>query len=537
MPSQEFSSLPSTRSSRIGTKDIKFSKATDRHMMKFINESDDISPIIANNPALHKRVIIIGGKNVGLKGKLVKIEKRGWCTIDNPQLGEKKVARRFCKLLDGMDVSKVNMYESMTRTPRSHQPPTDIRQEGQSKVSNGEKKAVEVGIMDFERKFEPKAKASFVRQETKKKKSRRVLSHQAGKRKRPTSRSNTCIKERSITFCLPTISGAISGACPSEKFSLDEKQRYYGRKSALNQAHQNHDDVSPEILHPQANDHHFFEPLGSFSHLQPDSRVDIFNKKTGRIMKGENGIKVKDLTNALSNHAEYEPIIRQHPSPQLKATKDNFSYDIVSKISVKNQQSCITGSSTSSRISAPIKPQGKAFKSTSKGHIARVTDGPYRGLNGRVEACVSGSWYIVSNLLENDEFGIDVIVHEKQLQLLPDEAIGMKKQNRVDFVSEDSFDNEESKKKKIEIGDLLEKTNLESIRHRISALNEEKAIIKNCIEVRSAKKTLYFDQNLSDLQGSLNKVDSAILKAQSALKTFLFESSKKNPDSVTTNSA
>lgn len=51
---------------------------------------------------------------------------------------------------------------------------------------------------------------------------------------------------------------------------------------------------------------------GSIRHLPADTKVEIFNRKTGRIMRGDDAILLSDLPAALMDHAEYEPII---PAP------------------------------------------------------------------------------------------------------------------------------------------------------------------------------------------------------------------------------
>jgi hypothetical protein len=50
----------------------------------------------------------------------------------------------------------------------------------------------------------------------------------------------------------------------------------------------------------------------SIRHLPADTKVEIFNRKTGRIMRGDDAILLSDLPAALMDHAEYEPII---PAP------------------------------------------------------------------------------------------------------------------------------------------------------------------------------------------------------------------------------
>eukprot|EP00956_Cyclotella_meneghiniana_P001846 scaffold2028_cov74-Cyclotella_meneghiniana.AAC.6 len=44
-------------------------------------------------------------------------------------------------------------------------------------------------------------------------------------------------------------------------------------------------------------------------HLSPETFVEIFNRRTGRVMRGDEAIALKDLPAALLDHAEYEPIV------------------------------------------------------------------------------------------------------------------------------------------------------------------------------------------------------------------------------------
>jgi hypothetical protein len=46
--------------------------------------------------------------------------------------------------------------------------------------------------------------------------------------------------------------------------------------------------------------------------LSPDTMIEIFNRRTGKIMRGDEAIALLDLPAALMNHAEYEPIVPSH---------------------------------------------------------------------------------------------------------------------------------------------------------------------------------------------------------------------------------
>jgi hypothetical protein len=50
-------------------------------------------------------------------------------------------------------------------------------------------------------------------------------------------------------------------------------------------------------------------PPKSLQHLDPDAKVDILNRKSGRVLSGGNAVAVKDLPTLLKNHASYEPIV------------------------------------------------------------------------------------------------------------------------------------------------------------------------------------------------------------------------------------
>lgn len=48
--------------------------------------------------------------------------------------------------------------------------------------------------------------------------------------------------------------------------------------------------------------------------LPPDMKVDVFDRKTGRVLNGDNSIPLKDLALQLRRHVEYEPLLPNVPS-------------------------------------------------------------------------------------------------------------------------------------------------------------------------------------------------------------------------------
>jgi len=66
----------------------------------------------ANESYLNKVIMIVGGANVGLKGKVMEIGNRAWWTIDHPKMEGKKVHGRQCRLLSSIAASDVQLYEA-----------------------------------------------------------------------------------------------------------------------------------------------------------------------------------------------------------------------------------------------------------------------------------------------------------------------------------------------------------------------------------------------------------------------------------------
>ena len=94
----------------------------------------------------------------------------------------------------------------------------------------------------------------------------------------------------------------------------------------------------------------------------PSDGVEIFNRKTGKIMRGEEAIPLENLAEALQNHSEYEPILRA--STDTRGTYQKAR------------------SSETAFISNNIKPQSKIRESKAKGRTALIVSGPNRGLIG-----------------------------------------------------------------------------------------------------------------------------------------------------------
>ncbi|KAL3808866.1 hypothetical protein ACHAXA_004153 [Cyclostephanos tholiformis] len=138
-------------------------------------------------------------------------------------------------------------------------------------------------------------------------------------------------------------------------------------------------------------------------HLPPDTKIDIFNRRTGKIMKGEDAILLKDLSNELMAHAEYEPII---PPPSSNKSR------ITSRIG---------RSSPNVRVNSGVVPQNRVRASMREGRKVLVIGGEYRGLSGIIDSCIPGGWYLVKDLFRN--VVLNVVLNMRDLALIPENVV------------------------------------------------------------------------------------------------------------------
>jgi hypothetical protein len=76
--------------------------------------------------------------------------------------------------------------------------------------------------------------------------------------------------------------------------------------------------VSQSTSQPVLNPILLQEIPASLHYLPPDTEIEIFNRKTGRIMRGKDAILLKDLSRELMAHSEYEPIVPPRPSSKSR---------------------------------------------------------------------------------------------------------------------------------------------------------------------------------------------------------------------------
>lgn len=111
--------------------------------------------------------------------------------------------------------------------------------------------------------------------------------------------------------------------------------------------------------------------------LDPETKIDIFNRKTGKILTGQDAVRIKNLSHALMRHAEYEPIV---PTGLTAENKANVNSTSPSKPDAREGRSA-----PNVRVSRTVAPQRtRPVVTKRKGEVVTVTDGPYCGYVGEI---------------------------------------------------------------------------------------------------------------------------------------------------------
>eukprot|EP00979_Chaetoceros_neogracilis_P013377 scaffold3806_cov230-Chaetoceros_neogracile.AAC.1 len=163
------------------------------------------------------------------------------------------------------------------------------------------------------------------------------------------------------------------------------------------------ENLLPPILLRRAKDGYCTMPKFLHHLVSSNGRVEIFNRKTGKIMKGEQSVPVKNLVNELQAHSEYEPII--YPgSPRPSSPKSPIYRQ--------------ARSSTTARVSGKVQPQSSLRASKVVGRTVLITGGSHKGQFGLIDSCIPGNWYVISDVYNDDALDLDVVVHSKNLKLV-----------------------------------------------------------------------------------------------------------------------
>ena len=146
-------------------------------------------------------------------------------------------------------------------------------------------------------------------------------------------------------------------------------------------------------------------------HLPLDSTVDIFDRKMGKVLSGRSAVPVRHLAAVLRTHASYEPIVP--PPPIEEAAAEAVAEAARRAVTVRQGRTA-----PNVTVSATVEPQERVRVSANEGREVIVTEGRLRGLVGKIEACLPGGWYVVSDLLGLHEQGVEHVVSSASLDLL-----------------------------------------------------------------------------------------------------------------------
>merc|ERR1712194_181238 len=433
------------------------------------------------DPLLGATAYVYQGVFKGLSGTITLVQLRGWWTIDNPKIN-KKIQCTQCKLVDDgavdMDVIK-KWYAAKEKGSRV--PPIIVRpgleddwKEGggiaKETAASGTLEQTTTGttgrhMSSFKRKI---AGTDFTGNGTWAKRRKEALGVIVN------GGTNAVTAFSNASNIRPVQDGNDDGG--AERLTAPPKRD----NAALNPVlvHQRGNGGHPVGDRDEKNDLLQLLPAG-LHQLSQETKIEIFNRRTGKIMRGDQAVLLSDLPMALVDHAEYEPIV---PPSSRNAS-------ITTRIG---------RSGPNVRINSNVVPQSRVRASRVEGRNVVVTGGEYRGLSGTIDSCIPGGWYLVSNLFKNDD--LDVVISSAHLELISEIKTSIN-----DLSSEGQGVN------KIRI-------HLNAAKLRLKALAEEREQLENCGPTRSRQKDTV---QLKKLEGEVSKTNRLIADLQVALTAGL----------------
>merc|ERR1719253_403207 len=190
------------------------------------------------------------------------------------------------------------------------------------------------------------------------------------------------------------------------------------------------------------------------------------------------------------DHAEYEPIV---PPPQ----------GVCSSV-----RSRVGRSGPNVRVSSDVVPQTRVRASRVEGRSVLVTGGEYRGLSGKIDSCIPGGWYLVSDLMKNDK--LDVVINSRNLELIPEGA----KNDNIFVVNPSSLS---TAKPAEERGLTKICIHLRAAKLRMDAFSEEKEGLIRQYGSNNTFCAMMDDSQIKKLNTEIDKTKKLIANLQSEL--------------------
>mmetsp|Transcript_11769 Transcript_11769/g.16488 ORF Transcript_11769/g.16488 Transcript_11769/m.16488 type:complete len:572 (-) Transcript_11769:5-1720(-) len=370
------------------------------------------------HPYVGKMARVDKGRFVGMQGRILRVRSRGWWIIDHPQLVQRKVHSRRCTLVETVEEEELRKYYAKIGQQMNENQPNKRKVDS---LTNDSKEGTAEANLSSEslggkEKLSNTLCASDPHNNTIS--SSKISSNPSPST--PISKDNPR-KKMKVNKNESSLAGA-NASIPDNEFiePMDISSGMNGTDAVdfLSDNIKVTFEQEPEKRHPQLErrqtrgDHVVTEPpiiLDNFNlpstlrHLPLNSKVDIFDRSTGRVMSGDEAVYVKDLPEVLRQHAAYEPIV---PPPR-----------ITGQASASYREG---RTSARVRVSASVNPQISCHASSFEGRFVIVKKGPYRGLVGKIDACVPGGWYLIEGIMKEDDLELPLVISPKHVELLPD---------------------------------------------------------------------------------------------------------------------
>ena len=131
-------------------------------------------------------------------------------------------------------------------------------------------------------------------------------------------------------------------------------------------------ELLPPVLLSRSKDGYAAIPIFLQGFKSSHGKVEIFNRKTGKILKGSQSVTLKNLAKELQAHSEYEPICPEYSNTSSSPSYHNYRQ---------------ARSSTTARVSEQVQSQSRLRASKVVGRNVLITGGSHKGLFG--EFCLT----------------------------------------------------------------------------------------------------------------------------------------------------
>eukprot|EP00592_Proboscia_alata_P022948 CAMPEP_0194425064 /NCGR_PEP_ID=MMETSP0176-20130528/24398_1 /TAXON_ID=216777 /ORGANISM="Proboscia alata, Strain PI-D3" /LENGTH=715 /DNA_ID=CAMNT_0039235229 /DNA_START=126 /DNA_END=2273 /DNA_ORIENTATION=+ len=358
-----------------------------------------------------KKIKIISGKFRGLEARIAHVATRGWWKLDNPIIGKEQcIHSRHCRFIDKTtSSSKSNELKTKAAPPKADEGVTTREMRHKSRD------------LDFY-----SHKSQFSSPSSKKRRSKSPRSFRQGTTAgEPYTKGGPVqdIKENTVAkkyrkAAIPSKRGTYVTKCRIRNYSvgpidflnfIDFKFfEFLTRKLKIqSKAHPIHKALPPVLL----NDGESTVPV-ALRHLSPDTRIEILDRRSCKVINGDNAPRVTETMATLKRHSEYEPVVPHQLTNAVKCNKMHM-------VSLAREGR----SAINVRVNSSVVPQGHTKANLfCKGQEVLVIDGPHRGLCGKASNILSSGWCYVSDL-QPEQPDIDVIIRTADLEPIESKGV------------------------------------------------------------------------------------------------------------------